>query len=164
MRRFKLDRKGWIFVNQNMWLDKLQLAAHNLQFVLDVRGTVVAPQSIMPATIKYYRRTYSKVNVEMFEAFGPGTVLTFDLLLRDDRPKCPSVEQMSSMLDFVGEWEGVSQFGSKFGFGRFTVLNLKSVNNQTTIVSPDGGQTPKSPEVSDGGERAAADYPRTELP
>lgn len=158
IRRFKKDKQGRMFVNQRTWQDQFQLAARNLQMDVDVRRTVIPPDSIICASVHLYRRIYSQVNIELFESFRKGTVLTFDLMVRDDLPRSPREEQMKSILGFTGDRLGLSQFGSKFGFGRFTLLNLNPMIDQTPIISPSCEQT-KSPPAASGSDQVVASAP-----
>ncbi len=167
IRRFKKDRLGRVFVNQKFWQEQLGLAARNLQVDVDVRGTVTPPPSILPASIHLYRRIYSQVHVELFESFRTGTVLTFDLLVREDLPKCPSLEQLWAIYGFAGEHLGLSQFGSKFGFGRFCVETLKAsdvsalINKQMRTACPVHEQTDQTPAELSGDAPAYVSVSKT---
>lgn len=125
IRRFKLDSFGRAAVNQNQWLEDLVFAARSLKLDLKVTTTMVPPEGISMGTIHLHRRTYSGAKVDFFEAFLKNTILTFDLVLHDDRPKCPTIEDTRRMLEIVGQYRGISQWGSRFGFGRFKVLEVR---------------------------------------
>lgn len=156
IRRFKKDKQGRAHVNQKFWNDQLALAARNLRLDVDVRETVVAPAAIVPASIHLYRRIYSQVNMELFESFRKGTILTFEMLVREDLPKCPSLDQLHDIFSFTGEYLGLSQFGSKFGFGRFFVESLNVADMEALLsrqlkpASPACEQTRPSPGDSGG--------------
>lgn len=136
VRRFKKDRQGRIAINQKSWLEQFDLAARNLQMDVNCFRTIVPPVAILPASVHLYRRCYSKVHVELFEAFRTGTVITFELMLRDDLPKCPNLIQLQSILSFTGERLGLSQFGNKFGFGRFSLHALSRANPEALVPPP----------------------------
>ena len=130
MRRFKTGRNNLVEVNQKFWQDQFARAARNLQLDLDIRRTLMPPPGILPASIHLYRRVYSQVCVEFFESFRKGTILNFELMIREDLPKHPQGGQLKAILGFTGQHLGLSQFGSKFGFGRFDLLNVSHVGWQ----------------------------------
>jgi hypothetical protein len=156
IRRFKKDKQGRMFVNQRTWQDQFQLAARNLQMDVDIRRTVIPPESLLCASVHLYRRVYSQVNIELFESFRKGTILTFDMMVRDDLPRSPKDEDMRSILRFTGERLGLSQFGSKFGFGRFALLSVTPVSSQTPLISPECMQRPTTPSGSNSNPSAAS--------
>jgi hypothetical protein len=123
IRRFKMNG-DLVFVHTDYWKEQLRIAAMQLHYPIDV-NTLYPPQGIRPASIHLFRRIFSKRRQELFESFRTGTVLTFDFMVREDQSRCPDTEQFRNMLSFVGEYLGLSQFGSKFGFGRFQVLDIK---------------------------------------
>jgi hypothetical protein len=167
IRRFKKDKQGRMFVNQRTWQDQLQLAARNLQMDVDIRRTVIPPESIICASVHLFRRVYSQVNIELFESFRKGTILTFDVMVRDDLPKHPREEQVRSIFEFTGEKLGLSQFGSKFGFGRFVLVGINPAINKTLTISPDCVQRPPPPAASNSGTTAASgplDFCQAALP
>jgi len=133
VRRFKTTNAR-VNVNSQFWQDQLSLAARNLQLDLDVRRTVIPPNGILPASVHLYRRVYSQVNVEYFESFRKGTILTFDLLIRDDLPRHPEGSQLKLLLSFTGQYLGLSQFGSKFGFGRFGLVSVTQPSEPASIL------------------------------
>jgi hypothetical protein len=131
VRRFKTTRDRRVDVNARVWQDQFSLAARNLQLDLDIRRTFIPPSGIVPASIHKHLRRYSKVYEEIFESFRKGTIITFDLMIRDDLPKHPEGMQLKTMFSFVGRNLGLSQFGNGFGYGRFELVNIR----QTAIPS-----------------------------
>ena len=123
IRRFKTSN-GLVFVHSEYWKEQFRIAAMQLHYPIDV-NTLYPPPGMEAASIHLFRRIYSKRHVELFESFRAGTVLTFDFMVREDKPRCPDVAQFKNMLQFIGEYLGLSQFGSKFGFGRFQLIDVK---------------------------------------
>ncbi len=150
VRRFRMDGKGRVFVNQNQWLEDLLFAARTMKLDIKVQSTIVPPEGLLPASIHLHKRTYSGAHVEFFESFRKGTILTFDMLVHEDRPKCPTVPQLGSLLELVGEYRGISQWGSKFGFGRFAVVGIKDRYQALSEPTPDGSAGSLSAAVSNG--------------
>lgn len=150
VRRFKMNAKRMVAVNQTGWLDDLVFAAHTMKMEVNVRKTVVPPDGIMPASIHLLRRTFSGAHVEFFESFRKGAILTFDLVLHDEKPRCPSLEKLRAILEFTGEHCGISQWGKKFGFGRFLVVNVTDrYAPPVDTPSPDKTHTPEPSQASD---------------
>ena len=70
---------------------------------------------------------------DTFECFQAGTVMSFNVLILgrlehevnlpglEDRP--PTEQELRQCFDIIGENIGLSPWGSKFGYGRFTILN-----------------------------------------
>lgn len=150
VRRFKMDGKGRVAVNQNQWLEDLLFAARTMKLDLKIHSTVTPPEGLLPASIHLHRRTYSGAHVEFFESFRKGTILTFDMLMHEDRPKCPTHNQLRSLMELVGEYRGISQWGNKFGFGRFELIDLKDRYQSGGAPTPDAAVTEKP--VSESGD------------
>jgi hypothetical protein len=123
IRRFRMDGE-LMAVHAEYWREQLRVAAMQLHYPINV-STLHPPAGIRPPSIHLFRRIFSKRRVELFESFRAGTVLTFDFMVREDQAKCPDVLQFKNMFRFVGEYLGLSQFGSKFGFGRFELLDVQ---------------------------------------
>lgn len=131
IRRFRMDGEK-VAVHTEFWREQFRIAAMQLHYPINVQ-TLHPPVGITPASIHLFRRIFSKRRVELFESFRAGTVLMFDFMVREDLPQCPDVVQFKNMLGFVGEYLGLSQFGSKFGFGRFQLIdvNLKKYGSDS---------------------------------
>lgn len=148
VRRFKMNARkpNLVAVNQTGWLDDLVAAAHTMKMGVNVRKTVVPPDGILPASVHLLRRTFSGAHVEFFESFRKGAILTFDLMVHDEKPNCPSMDQLHQILEFTGEHFGISQWGKKFGFGRFSLLKL--VDRYPSTDEPPSSDKMPAPEPS----------------
>jgi hypothetical protein len=90
----------------------------------------------MPTVVLFNRRwkDNGKNREELFEAFREGTVLTVpfyvpsapdvDLPAVDKNKRPPDNPEMNLLFSFIGEVLGLSPWGSKFGYGRFNVLEI----------------------------------------
>jgi hypothetical protein len=62
------------------------------------------------------------------EAIDRRTVLTFVMMLRvsagEERLKYPTLDELKSILEFIGTYEGISPFGSTIGLGQFSVESV----------------------------------------
>jgi hypothetical protein len=123
IRRFRMDGEKTA-VHAEYWKEQFHISALQLHYPINV-NTLYPPNGITSASIHLFRRIFSKRRSELFESFRAGTVLTFEFMVREDMPKCPDVAQFKNMFMFVGEYLGLSQFGSKFGFGRFEILDIQ---------------------------------------
>lgn len=126
IRRFRRFN-GEIHVNKKDWRLKIALAARQLQFErpVDVENTVHPPDSYRPASIYVIRRVFNAQKVEYFEYMKKGNILTIEFMIREDIPKHPNPHQFKAILNLVGNSMGFSQWGSKFGFGRFRVEGME---------------------------------------
>ena len=105
-----------------LWLEQLTLAALRTGFAADI-SSIKPPERLLMASIHIYRREYSKVKVDQFESFRKGTILGLQMDV-EQRPKAPASDQVHHLMSYVGDHLGLSPWGSKFGFGRFTVLEV----------------------------------------
>lgn len=133
VRRFK-RLNGKLLMSQFRLEESLALASSNLGFA-SAEAFLRMEHSFQPPTIFLYERRFRAQGVlqmEQFEAFRKGTVLTFRVMLRDDIPGCPRLEQVHQLFELVGEFAGMSPFGGKFGMGRFGVEQVAAINPATT--------------------------------
>jgi hypothetical protein len=120
VRRFR--RQGpHLHVHATHWRETYQLAARQLGLNPNPEA-FQPPAFLLPASLHLYKRTYSQVEVEWFEAMRGGTILAWDCLLREDLPRAPSLEEFRRTLVVVGRHFGLSPFGNKFGYGRFELI------------------------------------------
>ncbi len=129
LRRLEMHQ-GQVLVRVPFWQEQFQRAATELQYDVDV-ATIQPPERFRPATIRHYRRTYSRVNVEWFESFQAGTVLTLDFVIQHLAKRAPNPQQLAAILRFTGQRLGLSPWGSKFGLGRFELMELKPTSSES---------------------------------
>lgn len=113
-----------IAINEALWLDQMRLAAKQLGIPFKDEFVMLDEGFDTPST-NIYKRVYKKTNVEYFEAISKNNVLNIDIILRDDLPGCCSVIELKNILELVGKFFGLSPWGSKFGYGKFKVEELK---------------------------------------
>lgn len=104
-----------------IWFRAFEQAASDLKVVFD-RETVVLPPSFKATKYVEVLRTFNKTHKERFEAIPEGEPIIFDVRLDETRL---APETYAKLLSIVGEHYGVSQWGSKFGYGRFQVDLIK---------------------------------------
>lgn len=123
VRRFD-HRNRQILVPREDWLDAMRKAAKLLGMHKVRTETIFPPVAIRPPTIHLYRRIFNRTQVENFESFRAGTVLTLEFIVDVEDKARPGQESLKRMLEFVGLNIGFSPFGNRFGFGRFELLSI----------------------------------------
>ena len=127
-----------ISVDLQHWCWAFQEAVSSLH--LPVLTTTLYPASgfAVPTLVMYNRKWSTKTadgrerpQSEMFEAIQAGTILTFQIMSaagpdKSDGP-APTCEQLQALLNFIGEFIGISQWGNKFGYGRFRVESIRAL-------------------------------------
>lgn len=134
IRRFKLTRDKKLDVDPAHWNWAFQQAAESLHFEVD--SAALSPElGIKPPRVDLYNRQFMTRKLgketrgsELHECVKAGTVLTFNLAVlrpNDAKLPTPSLDQIRDMLQFVGAHIGISQWGNKFGYGRFELEELE---------------------------------------
>ena len=138
--RLKVDLAQWYWaVGQAM--EALGYSGLD-QFAVRFEDSMQAPK------LQLYVRRWSDTKrgdreQEMFESIGKGTILTFHpLLLSTQEPSQaesrripPTPEELRKVMSCVGDMLGLSPWGSKFGYGRFTVESLEATNEPIGLAS-----------------------------
>jgi len=143
IRRFDRSKafKHNIQVDMLRWNWTIEEAISALELDLDPSSIRVNPTYSAPKIELFVRRwrdgKSGKQREEMFEAIKAGAVLSFEVLVinnkepegsnADDTFKKPTIKDLYKILTLVGEILGLSPWGSKFGYGRFEVLSIEPV-------------------------------------
>jgi hypothetical protein len=135
VRRFRRIGK-LIKIQPALWREQFQKAAHDTHIRANLQA-IKLPESMIPASIHLYTRRYSQVQTDIFESFRKGTVLQTLLHLQCDEPRAVTLDQVRVLMACIGEWHGLSPWGSKFGYGRFEVLEINDTNEPNTIQNTD---------------------------
>ncbi len=123
MRRFK-KRSGAIAVDTDHWMEQVRAACGVLGYKINEEALLLPDTYATPA-IELYRRHYSGTKVELFESIRKGAELTIEIATRGDLAGCPTLAQVSEILNIIGKHFGLSQWGSRFGFGRFNLIQCR---------------------------------------
>lgn len=114
-------------INSQDFMRNLQLANNQLKANIDVSKFKI-PEGFDPENnISVIRRIFSRVNIDFFEGIKKGNKIFIDIMYDAEVSESPSVEIFSKLLNTVGKFHGISQWGLKFNCGRFTVLNVEKV-------------------------------------
>lgn len=111
-----------LLVDRAAWLEQFNHAAGRLGFVIDI-STICPPEHLLMASTHVYRKEFSRVKVESFESFRKGTILCLQIEVKE-KQRAPTEAQMQHLFTYIGVHLGLSPWGSKFGYGRFDLLEL----------------------------------------
>lgn len=125
---FKMTPEFWTWLCENA-IDSLRLTEVS-------SATIFTPPDIHLPTVNYYRRTWTARSgasrAEQHECIRSGTVINFNLVVTTPLPgdsdkalRSPTEGEMKDILRFIGTYIGISPFGAKKNYGRFTLLELK---------------------------------------
>ena len=130
VRQLKRTSDNRIAIDENEWRSDISESAESLGLKLDVKS-IRFELGFDPIKVCTLRRTYNKVNVEMFEGIPSGTTISIFLYADKRMDNCPSLEDIRKVMDVFGKFFGISQFGKKFQCGRFEVkeINLLDRDN-----------------------------------
>lgn len=104
-----------------VWNKNFENAASALN--IDFKSEMVTfPTGYEASKFEEFLRTYSKFKKERFESIPEGAKIWFDVMLSEGSV---SPTDYAKLLTYVGRELGISQFGNKFGFGRFEVLDIR---------------------------------------
>lgn len=128
-----------------MWeIDPIQWrwAMNEALSAMGIRGETSSDYIRLPLYIpcpkvNYYERSYrdpeGQRKKETFESFRGGSTFTIPVTILtqkendyDDGSRPPTEKELLEMFTIIGEDIGISPWGSKFGYGRFTVTRAEN--------------------------------------
>jgi len=121
----RLNKVGdQIIIDGDLWANKLFQSACDLGLIYD-KSVIRFDESYRSPSIHLYRRVYKKTRIEMFESIRKGTVITMDLLIDNTNTYSLTSEEYTKMFNHMGKYYGITEWGEKFGYGRFYILNFE---------------------------------------
>lgn len=106
---------------------------------------------VMPRKIP----SQGKPRVARHEAIPRNTVLTIPVLFRstdgENTLPPPDFEQLNRIFGFIGQYEGISPFGSEVGFGLFKVESISTLGRTWLDVGELSAGSPEGADVHDQG-------------
>jgi hypothetical protein len=98
---------------------------------------VVDPSTDKPTTqVRKFKVPGSdETQTENFEAYPIGTKMSFSVYIPRDANISES--QLKMILSCIGQYDGISQFGINWGYGKFTLESIEVVNDYVEPVSPE---------------------------
>ena len=132
------DELHWVLKDsQWRWAMKEAIDSMGLQLVTST-DFVRLPTSIRAPKVYQYQRVFHESasrKQELMECFREGTVMSFDIFVLGSleeqsngkgnitiplRP--PTKEEVMGLFSLIGSHIGLSPWGSKFGYGRFSIV------------------------------------------
>lgn len=120
-RQFLKTEDGKILIIKEIWVKHMELAAADLELTFKP-SFIRLPEGYDAPVIALNRRTYNREHAEEFESIPKGSTLKVEVMLME---KQLEPEHFAKILQVVGNRYGVSQWGSHFGYGRFTINFIK---------------------------------------
>lgn len=74
---------------------------------------------------QFINRNTNQEQEEKFESYPLGTQFKFEIFFDESRI---SINQVKQILTYIGKYDGISQFGFNWGYGKFSVLSINKVN------------------------------------
>lgn len=143
IRRFDRRRKSSdLALDAVQWRWVIEQAANSLR--LPVRTDAIAiPPGIQAPSFAIYRRHFWRNGTqgkrervfEDFECINVGAVLTIYLQVADALPgksqgrRTPTKADVENIFVFAGQFIGLSPWGSNYDYGRFNVLELRTLES-----------------------------------
>lgn len=134
---YKEGDATYFYPDVPQWRWALKEAMDSLGLLAEVDVDYVRlPTKILAPTIRLYTRVWDSKNQdkrEMFQSFQAGAVLTIPLFILNElepsgfsntmpiEQRAPTAEEVTECFRVIGKEVGLSPWGSKFGYGRFTV-------------------------------------------
>ena len=127
VRALKRTYDNDVEINSAEFYKDLELANKQIKGNLDI-GKFKIPEGFNPEdNTSVVRRVYNRVNIDLFVGVLRGSKVYIDIMYNAEVKDSPSIETLRKLLDIVGKFHGISQWGKKFNCGRFKVLNIEKV-------------------------------------
>jgi len=127
----QLDVAQWLWAIQSamtaIHMEELDAQAIRLPLTIDAPAIDLYTRKWMDGRTKKQKR-------ESFEAIKGGAVITIDVVLLEEPDpadgstrfiQTPTIDEFRKLMTFVGKMLGLSPWGSRFGYGRFSVESIK---------------------------------------
>jgi hypothetical protein len=120
IRKFDVTKSGNMKIDADLWLDTMYKAGRDLGIPVN-RGAIMLPDDIPAPKFHKFKRVWNKVNAENFESIVPGTIISIPIVIDEDEDEWMTKEIFLDLMAHVGQFYGLSPWGSKFNLGRFTI-------------------------------------------
>ncbi len=127
VRSLKKTSDDQIELNSLEFAKNLELANNQIGAKIDISKFILPEGFNDENNITVLKRVFNRVNIDFFEGIASGKKVFLDLMYYAEVSKSPSVETVRKLLDVLGRFHGISQWGQKFNCGRFKVLNVEKV-------------------------------------
>lgn len=138
-----------MLIEEEVWRWAMLDAVESLNLEVDINRVHLPPGIRLP-TIFLFERNYKtrpknrhqegRAKTAKHEAVRTNTILGFKVNISSPRPDektpaaAPTAGELEKIFNHIGEYIGLSPFGSAFGFGRFYI---HSISRETSHDPPD---------------------------
>ena len=128
VRRFKMHKDGGICLDTKQWMFAISEAVKSTELKVNL-DAIRLPQDIKVSRVDLYTRRWhdsSGMHSEDFECIRSGSIVSVDILSmtgsESSNEPGPDKEDLYEIFNFIGNWIGLSPWGSKFNYGRFKII------------------------------------------
>lgn len=128
---FQRDGANQIVFNQSWWHSAFSRA---IEFVRmrGIKASDIQMDLTFTAPTQVYKRRYGSNGQDHYrphEAIMPGTRVTFNAMVSD----AVTAQVLRGLLERIGKYIGISPYGYRLGFGKFTVIEVKVAPSDAAI-------------------------------
>jgi hypothetical protein len=128
VRRFRRGKNNGLLIPVSQWESLFVQACEDMGMDPGCVKTLKFPETIRAPATQLYTRTYNRTKVDRFESIQKNAVLKFQLLVRNVKDiQTVGAPRLNHLFTHVGEWLGISPWGSKFNYGRFSINHITPV-------------------------------------
>ena len=114
-------------INEEEWRSNFALALKQLNLKFDIKKFIFESGFSIEGKVKVLKRVYNKVNIDLFEGVERGNNIDIQFVYKDEVDNSPPIDAIKHILEIVGKFYGMSQWGTKFHCGRFLVTNVERI-------------------------------------
>lgn len=122
IRRFTVQQ-GRVVPLRSMWEQPFKDVAKMIFLPDDIN--ISFGQGFRAPSLMLWRRRFNRMRIEEFEIINKGCVVTVPFKVSSSQPL--TEKEVEKMWKFVSQFFGLSDFGIKFGFGKFELQEIKDV-------------------------------------
>ena len=127
VRSLKRTYDDLIELNSQEFFNNIKLANKQVNAKIDIKKFIIPEGFDHEDKITVIKRVFNRVNIDFFEGIARGNKVFLDLMYFAEIENSPSIETVGTLMDILGRFHGISQWGQKFNCGRFKVLNVEKV-------------------------------------
>tara|TARA_B100000579_G_scaffold437938_1_gene470081 strand:+ start:888 stop:1352 length:465 start_codon:yes stop_codon:yes gene_type:complete len=127
VRPLTYTEDGLVAINEEEWRSNIALALKQLNLKFDIKKFIFESGFNAEGKVMVLKRVYNKVNIDLFEGIERGNTIDIQFVYKDEVDNAPSVKAVKKLLNIIGKFYGMSQWGTKFHCGRFSVKEVKRI-------------------------------------
>lgn len=134
---FQRDSTKALVWQQSWWYSAFTRAIE-LAHLRRIKAADIHMNLSVNAATDIYRRRYGDDNYRTHEAIMPGTRVSFEAVVADHI----TTSNLTSILDKMGKYVGLSPYGYKLGFGKFNVIKVEVASSENSDSEASGNRPP----------------------